>query len=229
MTVNYSTEAGLTLVYNFNSLSVKITEMNKTLVDYSRVNLVNDQDEIIASADKFEAHSGEAMLHQAISLFLFRKSKVGRFQLLIQKRSDKKIVGASQWANTVCGNVAMGESHRECVLRRLKEELGISLSKNLCQSVKEIFILNYQVLCNQRYSEKEIDHVFALFLNDQEAKSLELDKNPQEVADLLWIDWYKLIDQKRLEDGELTPWFKLFLDNEQLEKTINRFLENVTI
>lgn len=203
--------------------------MNKTLVDYSRVNLVNDQDEIVASADKFEAHLGEAMLHQAISLFLFRKSKVGRFQLLIQKRSDKKIVGANQWANTVCGNVAMGESHRECTLRRLKEELGIRLSKKLCQRIKEIFVLNYQVLCNQRYSEKEIDHIFALFLNDQEAKKLELDKNPQEVTDSLWIDWYKLIDQKRLENGELAPWFKLFLDNKQLEKTINRFLKSVNI
>jgi isopentenyl-diphosphate Delta-isomerase len=201
-------------------------QMTKNLVDYNLLNLVNDQDVIVGSADKLQAHLGEGILHQAISLFLFRKNELGRFELLVQKRSDQKIVGAKQWANTVCGNVAKGESHRECVLRRLKEELGINLNQDVSRKIKEILIFNYQVACNQHYSEREIDHIFALFLNEQEIKDLVIEKNPQEVADFLWIDWYKLIDQKKIKNEELSPWFKLFLDDEKVRETINRFLEN---
>jgi isopentenyl-diphosphate Delta-isomerase len=201
-------------------------QMTKNLVDYNLLNLVNDQDVIVGSADKLQAHLGEGILHQAISLFLFRKNELGRFELLVQKRSDQKIVGAKQWANTVCGNVAKGESHRECVLRRLKEELGINLNQDVSRKIKEILIFNYQVACNQHYSEREIDHIFALFLNEQEIKDLVIEKNLQEVADFLWIDWYKLIDQKKIKNEELSPWFKLFLDDEKVRETINRFLEN---
>jgi isopentenyl-diphosphate delta-isomerase len=200
--------------------------MNNNLVDYKRVNLVNDQDEIIASADKLEAHLGEAMLHQAISFFLFRRNKAGRFQLLLQKRSDKKIVGASQWANTLCANVAMGENHRQCLQRRLKEELGISLPKGLRQKVREVFVLNYQVPCNQRYSEREIDHIFALFLNYQEFKKLLIKINPEEVDEVAWFDWLNLINKKGLVNKKKAPWFQLFLDDARVKGAINLFLEN---
>jgi isopentenyl-diphosphate delta-isomerase type 1 len=210
-------------------LSVKIMRMDKSIVDYNLVNLVNDQDEIIASADKLEAHAGKGMLHQAVSLFLFIKNENDRFELLIQKRSDKKIVGANQWANTLCGNVALGESHKECLWRRLRQELGINLSKNFRQKVKEIFVLNYQAICNQHYSEKEIDHIFALFVDNQAFKKLSIEINPQEVSELAWVDWLDLIEQKQLINKKLTPWFQLFLDNVQLKKTINRFLETPTI
>jgi isopentenyldiphosphate isomerase len=46
-----------------------------------------------------DAHREKGKKHQAISLFLFRKNKTGEFELLLQQRSNKKIVGALQWAN----------------------------------------------------------------------------------------------------------------------------------
>ena len=203
--------------------------MQKDLPNYDRVNLVNDRDEIIASAGKLEAHLGKALLHQAISLFLFKKDKTGKFNLLMQKRSDKKIVAAGEWANTVCGNVAMGESHQQCLWRRLWEELGINLSNNVRQEVKEIAVINYHVACNQKYSEREIDHIFALFLNKEQVENLSIEINLLEVSEVSWVNWSILSKKKRITGLEFAPWFNLFLSKVQITQAINQYLENLVI
>ena len=201
--------------------------MLKKIPNYDRVNLVNDRDEIIGSADKLAVHLGEASLHQAISLFLFKKNDSGGFDLLMQKRNQQKIVGANQWANTVCGNVAMGETHLQCLWRRLREELGINLSKHLRQQVTEIAVLNYQIFCNQKYSEKEIDHIFALFLNNQQVKDLLIKPSPLEVSKIAWVKWPILSKNGKFSSQELTPWFKLFLDEVPIMQAINQFLQSL--
>ena len=210
-------------------MSDKIARMKTILPNYDRVNLVNDQDEIIASADKLEAHLGNALLHQAISLFLFKKNKLGGFDLLIQKRSQEKIVAAGEWGNTVCGNVAVGENHQQCLWRRLREELGINFPKNIYQQAKELAVINYHVACNQKYSEREIDHIFALFLNDQEVTDFKIKLNPSEVSELTWVKWSELKQKTHIAGLKFAPWVKIFLNNTQLIKAIDHYLENLAI
>jgi isopentenyl-diphosphate delta-isomerase type 1 len=203
--------------------------MKQNLVDYDRVNVVNDRDEIIAHADKLVAHLGEAILHQAISLFLFKKNEINGFDLLIQKRSEQKIVAANQWGNTVCGNVAMGENHQQCLWRRLREELDINLTNNLRQQTQKVAVINYHVACNQTYSEREIDHIFALFLNRQQLADLSMTLNPLEVSEVAWVNWSSLSKKKHVQNLEFAPWLELFLNKEQITQALNRFLENLTI
>jgi len=203
--------------------------MKTILPNYDLVNLVNDRDEIVASADKLKAHLGNALLHQAISLFLFKKNKLGGIDLLIQKRSQEKIVAAGEWGNTVCGNVAVGEDHQQCLLRRLKEELGINFSKNIRQKVKELAVINYHVACNQKYSEREIDHIFALFLNNQEVKGLKMKINPLEVSELNWVSWSELRQKKQIVGLKFAPWVKIFLNNNQLITAIDHYLKDFAI
>lgn len=201
--------------------------MTKKVLNYDWVNLVNDHDEIIASADKYEAHRGKAMLHQAISLFLFKKNLLGGFDLLIQKRSPQKIVGAKQWANTLCANVAVGENHRQCLQRRLEEELGIVLTSDIDRQIQEITVLNYAIPCNQQYSEREIDHLFAAVLTDQQLAKLTIKLNPVEVSEIKWVDWFKLSQQKKISGLKLTPWFNLFLQETQVILAIKQLLNQV--
>lgn len=207
--------------------------MIKNAVNYDRVNLVNDNDEIIASADKYEAHLGEALLHQAISLFLFKKNQQGDIELLMQKRSQQKIVGAEQWANTVCGNVAEGETHQQCLWRRLRQELGINFPKNIQEQLQEIFVFKYCVACNHKYSEREIDHIFALFLDEQQLGAqkptdLIIKLNPAEVSEVRWVNWSELKDKQEISGLVLTPWFKLFLQEPTIIQAIQQFLEDLS-
>lgn len=177
-------------------------------MDEDLVTLVDENDVVIGVADKVAAHRGEGKLHRAASVFLFRKStESGEVELLLQQRSTKKIVGAEQWANTVCGNVWPEESYEECAKRRLSFELGINSVE-----LFDVVTFRYQVQCNQEFSENEIDHIFAGWFDGK------LLSNPEEVASYKWIAWKDISPT----DERWAPWFKLFIT----DKKVHRALEN---
>jgi isopentenyl-diphosphate Delta-isomerase len=181
-----------------------------------QVILVDEQDQQIGTMDKVEAHRGEGKLHRAVSVYLFRKNG-DKIELLIQQRSTKKIVGAGQWANTICGNVRPGETRPECALRRLREELGITKA-----TVEPMYIFTYQVACNQEFSEHEIDQVFVGYYDGL------VKPNPDEAQQVEWADWTELLaaEGNKLGDKELAPWFVWMLNDIDLIKEIQNFLDH---
>jgi len=186
-----------------------------------QVNLVNDRDEIIGQTDLLDAHRGEGKKHQAISLFLFHKKASGEFELLIQQRSNEKIVGALEWANTICANLLPEENHSACLKRRLFEELGVKWHEEW--PLEKTMIFDYQVPCENGFCENEIDHIFVSVLNNQQFTTLKIEANPEEVTAVNWIDWNEL-KLKKVGEKKLTPWFNLFLDNSEIIKKIDRML-----
>lgn len=162
-----------------------------------QVTLVNESDQVIGEMDKIEAHHGDAHRHRAISVYLFRQchpdlavaregsgrntEKLNNLELLIQQRSIKKILGATQWANTVCGNVWPGESYESCAKRRLEAELGIT-----DVDIKPTYKFEYHLACNDQFSEWEIDQVFVGFYDGL------VQPNPAEVQDYAWVNWPEL-------------------------------------
>lgn len=186
-----------------------------------QVNLVNSADEIIGQTDLLDAHRGSGKKHQAISLFLFHQEKTGDFKLLLQQRSQNKIVGALQWANTLCANLMPEENHLDCLKRRVFEELGFKWQTNWF--LKKIAILDYQVACENGFAENEIDHFFVAVLNDSEVTQLKISSNSQEVSDVVWLDW-ALVKNKTVGERVLTPWFDLFLNKQEIIKQIDQAL-----
>ncbi len=187
-----------------------------------QVNLVNSADEIIGQTDLLDAHRGSGKKHQAISLFLFHQEKSGNFKLLLQQRSQNKIVGALQWANTLCANLAPEENHLNCLKRRVFEELGFKWQANWF--LKKIAVLDYQVACENGFSENEVDHFFVAVLNDSEVAQLKISSNPQEVLNTVWLDWTS-VKNKTVGERTLTPWFNLFLNHQEIIKQIDETLQ----
>ena len=222
--------------------------MNTKLLD--QVTLVNDKDKVVGSMDKVEAHRGEGQLHRAVSVYLYRPSLEGRtssptvgghdkrgVELLIQQRSDQKIVGAHQWANTICGNVRPTESYEQCAHRRLREELGItanylpSLERRTSSPtvgghdkwgaklvLEPIYKFRYQLQCNADFSENEIDQVFIGWYDG------EVIPNPDEVQECAWVDWEKLVTSCQLsvirKDNFNTKVIQLPITNYQSPLTL---------
>lgn len=147
------------------------------------VTLVNPNGSVIGPADIFQAHHHPAQLHLATSVYLFNDQG----QLLIQKRSAGKIVGANWWANTVCGNVKPTESVEACAFRRLREELGIE-QKNIL-AWQQAYSFEYQAFCNAEFGEHELDTIFLGRYNDKPQP------NPDEVAEYLWVNWTDLLEK----------------------------------
>lgn len=187
----------------------------KTTNTLDLVTLVTPTDEVIGQMDKVAAHRGNGKLHRAISVFLFRKNlETNRVELLVQKRSAEKIVGAGEWANTVCGNVWPGESYAACAWRRLKMELGIEKNEQLVLQPAQKF--QYQVQCNAEFSENEMDQVFVGWFDGV------VRPNSTEVSEYAWIDW-ELVKQGNT-DNDWAPWFEIMMKNTNIQESLNRFL-----
>ncbi|MBD3250821.1 MAG: isopentenyl-diphosphate Delta-isomerase [Candidatus Pacebacteria bacterium] len=176
-----------------------------------RVILVDENDQVIGQEDKVEAHRGQGQRHRAVSVFLFNSEG----ELLIQRRSQYKIVAAGKWGNTVCGNVRPGESYEDCAQRRLQEELGIREVR-----LKKIDKFSYHVEFENGFSENEIDTIFAGKLNQSPQP------NPQEVSEYQWIEFdsfASMVVNQEKTDMQLVPWLEKIFDEPQILKKLKDF------
>jgi isopentenyl-diphosphate delta-isomerase len=178
----------------------------------NQVTLVGEQDQVIGSMDKFEAHRNPPKLHRAVSVWLINS----KGELLFQQRSQHKFTGQGCWANTICGNLFPEESYEECAYRRLKEELGITSPE-----LEAIAIFRYWAYVNDTYSEHEMD---CLFVGRYDG---EVEPNPLEASDYRWLS-YEALQKSELaqpyitaEESVATEWVDLKAKTPTVEVHIN--------
>ena len=203
--------------------------MQKLSSDVIQVDRLN---QVIGPVDLLVAHTGEGILHRAISVFLFRVS-LGRVEVLLQQRSQSKSVCPGLWANTVCGNVRWGESIEECALRRLDQELGINnlqmgnqkdLDKNQKKSgtamINQVFPLNlfeYVTQCDNLV-ERELDQIYAGWFKGK------IQPNPAEVSQTRWMAVEEVENELQQNAQNFAPWFKLIWTDTTTRQRINQFI-----
>ena len=61
--------------------------------------LVNEQDEMIGTMEKMEAHR-KGLLHRAFSIFIFNQ----KGEMLIQQRASAKYHSGNLWTNACCSH-----------------------------------------------------------------------------------------------------------------------------
>lgn len=83
--------------------------------------LINENDEVIGSVTRQEAHSDKSKLHRAVAIVIMND----QHQILLQKRSAKKDKYPGYWTVSASGHVEYGTSYEEAAARELKEEIGL--------------------------------------------------------------------------------------------------------
>lgn len=179
--------------------------MRQLLAEKDEVSLCSLDGTILGRADKFEAHKYPSQLHLAISVWLFNTQS----EVLLQQRSDKKIVGAGWWANSVCGNVWPTETFFECALRRLRVEMGITSGIEL----KPLYKFAYKAYGNKTYGEHELDQVYASVYQGK------VEPNPSEVGAYKWVDFEELFLKVSTIEYIAAEQSLLLTDAELKEKT----------
>lgn len=169
-----------------------------------QVVLVNEQDEVLGSMEKMEAHE-KGLLHRAFSVFVHQGEKV-----LLQRRSLGKYHSAGLWTNTCCSHPRLGEALEEAGSRRLQEEMGFQCA------VKPAFHFIYKVQLDSGLIEHELDHV--LFGTYDGV----IQPNPEEVMDYQWISWSELIEKIQQTPSEYTAWLQILVCDykQQIEKQL---------
>jgi isopentenyldiphosphate isomerase len=85
--------------------------------------VVNERDEVIGRKPRSEVHR-LGLLHRAVHVLVFNL----RGEIFLQKRSMTKDREAGKWDSSTSGHVDSGEDYDTCVVRELREEIGLSLS-----------------------------------------------------------------------------------------------------
>ncbi len=166
-----------------------------------QVILVDDSDRETGTMGKLQAHV-EGKLHRAISIFIFNS----KGEWLLQKRAEGKYHSGGLWTNTCCSHPRAGEETAKAVVRRLKEEMGLS-----CE-LKFIFSFQYKADVGNGLIEHELDHVF-VGTSDQHPNP-----DPTEAASWKYASYNEIIALTENHPDQFTEWFKMIYQRVQQAK-----------
>lgn len=158
----------------------------------AEVILVNENDEVIGSMEKIEAHQ-KAILHRAFSIFIFNE----KGEMLLQQRASNKYHSPNLWTNTCCSHPMPGEITIDAAHRRLVEEMGFDSNLDFA------FSFTYKAEFDNGLFEHEFDHVFIGKFNGT------IDINSNEVKDFCFMTVQAIADSLQNHQHKYTAWFKI--------------------
>ena len=145
---------------------------------------------------KLEVHQ-KGLRHKAVSVFVVDGPRV-----LIQRRAAGKYHTPLLWANTCCTHPRWDEDPAACASRRLAEELGIT-------DVTPVFAdqVEYRADVGGGLTEHELVDIFVA----EAGPDLAMDLNPDEVAEVRWVDLVDLADEVKHDPDRFTPWVRIYI------------------
>ena len=151
---------------------------------------------VLTPVEKLEVHQ-RGLRHKAVSVFILRGT-----QVLLQRRALGKYHTPGLWANACCTHPVWDEAADVCAVRRMNEELGITVSDSEFRQT-----LEYRADVGGGLIEHEVVDLFVVTVG----QGLQIDPNPEEVMDIEWIEYADL--QKRIVDHPevFTPWLRIYL------------------
>src|SRR5690349_6739690 len=84
---------------------------------------VDDDDTILGSVSRKEAHSGTRKRHRSVGVIILNNLH----QMLLQKRSSQKDMYPGEWQIAVAGHVPYGDSYDEAAHTESEQEVGQSV------------------------------------------------------------------------------------------------------
>nr|WP_281172450.1 isopentenyl-diphosphate Delta-isomerase [Pseudonocardia spinosispora] len=154
--------------------------------------LLDEAGRFIGSADKATVHHAETPLHLAFSCYLSNS----RNEVLMTRRSARKKTWPGVWTNSCCGHPAPGETLASAVLRRLREELGVTPT-GLDLILPEF---RYRAVMGNGVVENELCPVFRAYTDETPTP------DPDETDDFRWVEWAELCDAVTSGAFEVSPW-----------------------
>jgi isopentenyl-diphosphate delta-isomerase len=152
----------------------------------------------IGVSEIIEAHTGEGKLHKAFSVYVFRKD--GK-EMLIQKRSNQKMLWPLIWANTCCSHPFENEEATTAGERRLREELGFTTPLSAVTDF---------VYRAEDPSGRGVEHEHVTILRGDIDDAI-INPDPAEIAAHQWMDIDELRHAMQQQPAAFAPWFHIGL------------------
>jgi isopentenyl-diphosphate delta-isomerase len=159
-----------------------------------QVVLLDEAGRAAGVADKQAVHHASTPLHLAFSCYVL--DETGR--LLVTRRALSKATFPGVWTNTCCGHPAPDEAIEDAVVRRVGQELGISLHD--LRLVLPAF--RYTALMDNGVLENEMCPVFTARVTGSPD---DVRADPVEVEEHRWEPWAEFRESV-LAGGDVSSW-----------------------
>jgi isopentenyl-diphosphate delta-isomerase len=157
-----------------------------------QVVLLDNDGNVVGSADKATVHTSTTPLHLAFSCHVFDPS--GR--VLVTRRALSKTTWAGVWTNSFCGHPAPGETQEQAIVRRASDELGITV-----HSIDLVLPdFRYRAIDASGIVENEVCPVYRAVSTDA------VRANPAEVSEWEWVDAASLTAAASAAPYAFSPW-----------------------
>lgn len=134
------------------------------------LDLVDENDEVIGTVWKSEAHGCPGMIHREVAVGVFNDSG----EILIQQRSMKK-TSPGEWKITAAGHIGADEDPLLAAKREVNEELGIEI---------EPLYYSKEFDYDERHQESKFYWIYYAVVKGRPKLVLDAD----EVMDVRWIN-----------------------------------------
>ena len=157
--------------------------------------LLDDAGQPIGTAPRATVHSTHTPLHLAFSCHL--RDEAGR--TLVTRRALSKRTWPGVWTNSFCGHPRPGETFEDAVRRHARHELGLIV--DLVTDLEPLLPdFRYRAVDAAGIVENEVCPVFTAVAVGEPAP------NPDEVAELRWVDVADVLSVVERAPWALSPW-----------------------
>ena len=108
--------------------------------------------------ERSTAHS-KGILHRTAHVWIIRESE-GRWQVLLQKRSENKDSYPGMYDTSSAGHIPAGTEPQDSALRELKEELGITAKKEQLKRIGTFRTEYEEVFHGEPFHDNEVISVY---------------------------------------------------------------------
>ena len=157
--------------------------------------LVDDNDNEIGTDTRENCHSGRGKRHRAYTAFIFHRGR-----MLLQKRSNKKLLWPGAWDVSFTSHVYPGESYQQAASRRARQELDAEIGQ-----LTDVHSFVYFAPQGAN-AENEFCRVL---VGDFDGR---FTPNPDEMMAAKWATLAEVDADVRGRPDAYTPWFKLSLE-----------------
>jgi isopentenyl-diphosphate Delta-isomerase len=162
--------------------------------------LTNEEGETLEKCEIIEAHTNGGKLHKAFSAMVFNEE---RTKMLIQKRADAKMLWPGYWSNTCCSHPEEEHEIEEEAAIRLQEECGFT-----CPLITVHTFIYKADDPGGRGTEHEYDTVLVGAADE----NIELKPDPEEIAEMKWVNIEELQQNMKEDPSLYTPWFHKIME-----------------
>ena len=157
--------------------------------------LVDDKDNQIGTDTRENCHSGNGKRHRAYTVFLFHRGK-----MLLQRRSQKKLLWPGAWDVSYTSHVYPGETYQQAAQRKAPQELAAEVG-----DLEDTAFFVYFAPQGEN-AENEFCRVLVGEFDGRVAP------NPDEASEIRWTGLSEVEADLKTRPENYTPWFKLSLE-----------------